>query len=203
MQPCQATVCKAKQVCKYVKQRTKPTKTGRSTHLSGRGRKMETKIKLLGDPHVTENQKNSSQEREQMFDGNEVRGMCTVLRRHKLLVGAVVLVVVLASVGACVFLVSSSSILHHLGFTSKGIAKKSFASRLMSSTSQANNHTVPQDSWVSWLQKVGQKGATAEDEAYFAAGGAIVGLVVASAVIVVVQVVMVTWMAYHVWRNRH
>ncbi|MPC17516.1 hypothetical protein E2C01_010375 [Portunus trituberculatus] len=90
-----------------------------------------------------------------------------------------------------------------LGFTSKGIAKKSFASRLMSSTSQANNHTVPQDSWVSWLQKVGQKGATAEDEAYFAAGGAIVGLVVASAVIVVVQVVMVTWMAYHVWRNRH
>ncbi|XP_063866705.1 uncharacterized protein LOC135103830 [Scylla paramamosain] len=151
--------------------------------------KMETKMKILGDPYVTENQKNSSQEKEQILDRDEARGIWSVLRRNKVLVGAVVLLLVLASVGAGVSLASSSFILHHLGFTSKGLTKKSFASRLMSSTSQANNHTVPQDSWVSWLQKAGQKGLTTEHQAYFATGGAIVGVAAAAAVVMVAVVV--------------
>ncbi|KAK8386821.1 hypothetical protein O3P69_017924 [Scylla paramamosain] len=138
---------------------------------------METKMKILGDPYVTENQKNSSQEKEQILDRDEARGIWSVLRRNKVLVGAVVLLLVLASVGAGVSLASSSFILHHLGFTSKGLTKK------------ANNHTVPQDSWVSWLQKAGQKGLTTEHQAYFATGGAIVGVAAAAAVVMVAVVV--------------
>ena len=57
---------------------------------------------------------------------------------------------------------------------------------------------------VSRLQKMGQKGLTSNEEAYFAVGGAIVGVAVASTVIVMFQVVMVTRkMCPVLRRNRH
>lgn len=155
--------------------------------------KLETQmLKSLDDPYMKENRKNSFQETEGTLGMAEANGPSVFCGRKKVWVGAVILMVVLAGIGAGVSLASASHILHELGFTSKGVASKSFASRLMSSTSQANNHTVPKDSWVSWLQRAGQRGLTAEHQAYFGSGGAIAGIAVAVMVVLVALVVAVT-----------
>ncbi|XP_071528626.1 uncharacterized protein [Panulirus ornatus] len=60
-----------------------------------------------------------------------------------------------------------------MGFTSKGIAKGSYASGLMSSSSRSNNGTIPRESWVAWLQNIGHKGFTPRSQAVLGIIGAL------------------------------
>lgn len=153
-------------------------------------------MKSVKDSYTLENQKNSCHDTKMTQPARGDKGKGAWGCRRVWLVAAVG-VVILAGVGAGVGIASAPDILHQLGFTSKGVAKNSYASRLMSSTSQANNHTVPEDSWVSWLQKAGQKGLNTEHHAYFVSMGAIAGAMVGVAL-----VLMFVMMSYGARRCR-
>ena len=67
----------------------------------------------MSDQYVTENQRNSSQETKQTLGMEGTKGpLSTLYRSKKVWLGAVVMMVVLALVGAGVSLASSPHILH-------------------------------------------------------------------------------------------
>ncbi|XP_071528618.1 uncharacterized protein [Panulirus ornatus] len=73
-------------------------------------------------------------------------------KEKKLLLLLVGLFLVTVVVGVGVALGSAPSVLNQMGFTSKGIAKGSYASGLMSSSSRSNNGTIPRESWKVKIQ---------------------------------------------------
>ncbi|KAG7167500.1 uncharacterized protein LOC121868349 [Homarus americanus] len=87
-------------------------------------------------------------------------------------------VLVTAIVGLGVAIGCSLDVVHQMGFTSTGIAKNSYASRLMSSTSHSNHGVVPHESWVAWLQNVGRRGFVPIHKFNIGLLGALAGAVV-------------------------
>ncbi|XP_042236002.1 uncharacterized protein LOC121875502 isoform X2 [Homarus americanus] len=90
----------------------------------------------------------------------------------------VVFVVIMAAVGCGVALGCSMHVVNQLGFTSSGITRNSYASKLMSSTARTNKGVIPSESWVAWLQNAGNKGFQSKHQA-------IIGVLVALAFAVV------------------
>lgn len=92
----------------------------------------------------------------------------------------VVFIIIMASVAIGVALGCAPNILNQMGFTSTGVARKSYASTLMSSAARSNNGTIPADSWVSWLQNAGHKGFSSKAKALIALVSGLVGAGVAA-----------------------
>ncbi|XP_069189718.1 uncharacterized protein [Procambarus clarkii] len=89
-----------------------------------------------------------------------------------------VFILVTAAIGVGVALGCNTYVLNQMGFTSTGIVRKSYASKLMSSTSRSNNGTIPPESWVAWLQNAGHKGFDSKTQAGHALLGALAGVLV-------------------------